>query len=328
MTKILITGSSGYIGSCLKKYLRNEKKIYFLDKDNPKKFDRDKKFFFKCNLNNKKKLEKILKKIKPNIIIHLAARSTVNREIKKKNYLFNNVKATQNLIDLMQKLKITKIIFSSTAAVYNKTSKFINEKDKLNPISNYGRSKLLAEKIIQNHKNIKYVILRFFNVSGCIANPLIGEFHNPETHLIPISVYKAIKGNPINIFGKKYSTKDGTCIRDYVHIKDICSAIKRSINYMKKNNSIILNIGSGHGTSNKEVITKLRKVLKKQIKINYKNIREGDHPRLVCSIKKAKKILKWCPKFSKIQNIIKDEIIWSKFLINKKIFRKYQSVQK
>ena len=328
MTKILITGSSGYIGSCLKKYLRNEKKIYFLDKDNPKKFDRDKKFFFKCNLNNKKKLEKILKKIKPNIIIHLAARSTVNREIKKKNYLFNNEKATQNLIDLMQKLKITKIIFSSTAAVYNKTSKFINEKDKLNPISNYGRSKLLAEKIIQNHKNIKYVILRFFNVSGCIANPLIGEFHNPETHLIPISVYKAIKGNPINIFGKKYSTKDGTCIRDYVHIKDICSAIKRSINYMKKNNSIILNIGSGHGTSNKEVITKLRKVLKKQIKINYKNIREGDHPRLVCSIKKAKKILKWSPKFSKIQNIIKDEIIWSKFLINKKIFRKYQSVQK
>tara|TARA_Y100000816_G_scaffold292431_1_gene287646 strand:+ start:2286 stop:3272 length:987 start_codon:yes stop_codon:yes gene_type:complete len=328
MTKILITGSSGYIGSCLNKFFRNNKNIYLIDKDRPKQFDRIKNTFFKCDLTNIKKLEIILSKVKPDIIIHLAARSTVNQKIKKKNYMFNNVLATQNLIFLMKKLKINKIIFSSTAAVYAKNSKFLNEKQKLKPISNYGKSKLIAEKLIKNNKNIKYVILRFFNVSGCIVKPLLGEFHNPETHLIPISVYSAVNEKKINIFGNNYETKDGTCVRDYVHVKDICSAIKNSIRFLKKNKSTIVNIGNGKGTSNNEVILKLKKIIKKNIKLNFKKKRQGDHPFLVCSISKAKKVLKWNPKFSKIENILKDEIKWSKFLIKRNIKRKYQIVQK
>ena len=328
MTKILITGSSGYIGSCLSNYLKDQKNIYLIDKVNPKKFDKKNFFFIKCDLNNTEKLEKVLRKIKPEIIIHLAAKSTVNEKIDKNKYIDNNIKATKNLIKVMLKLKINKIIFSSTAAVYDRNLKFLKEKHSLKPISNYGKSKLIAEKMIKKNKKIKYVILRFFNVSGCITNPLIGEFHNPETHLVPISVFRTIKKNFVNIFGNNYPTKDGTCIRDYVHVKDICSAIKKSIFFLKKNNSLIVNIGGGKGTSNLEVLKRLKRITNKDVKINFLDKRKGDHPFLVCNINKANTLLGWKPKFSKIDNILRDEIRWSNFLIKKNIIRKYQSVQK
>lgn len=328
MTKILITGSSGYIGSCLNNYLKDKKNVYLIDKADPKKFDKKNFFFIKCDLNNTEKLEKVLKKIKPEIVIHLAAKSTVNEKIDKNKYIDNNIKATKSLIKVMLKLKINKIIFSSTAAVYDKNSKFLKESHFLKPISNYGKSKLFAEKIIKKNKKIKYVILRFFNVSGCITNPLIGEFHNPETHLVPISVFRTIKKNFVNIFGNNYPTKDGTCIRDYVHVKDICSAIKKSIFFLKKNNSLIVNIGGGKGTSNLEVLKRLKRITNKDVKINFLDKRKGDHPFLVCNINKANTLLGWKPKFSKIDNILRDEIRWSNFLIKKNIIRKYQSVQK
>ena len=328
MTKILITGSSGYIGSCLNNYLKNQKNVYLIDKVCPKKFDKKKNFFIKCDLNNTVKLEKILRKIKPEVIIHLAAKSTVNEKIDKKKYIVDNIEATKNLIKVMLKLKINKIIFSSTAAVYDRNSKLLKENYHLKPISNYGKSKLYVEKIIQKNKKIKYVILRFFNVSGCIKNPLIGEFHNPETHLIPVAVFKALKKKIVNIFGKTYPTKDGTCIRDYVHIKDICSAIQKSVYFLKKNKSLIVNIGGGKGISNQEVLKKLKRIINTDININFLKKRKGDHPFLVCNIDKANKLLRWSPKFSKIDNILRDEIRWSNFLIKKNIIRKYQSVQK
>ena len=318
MTKILITGSSGYIGSCLSSYLKNQSNIFLIDKSYPKKFIKLEKNFYKCDLTNYKKLEKIIKKIKPEIIVHLAAKSTVNEKISKKEYFSNNVLATENLIKIMNKLAITKIIFSSTAAVYDKNFKLLNESHLIRPISKYGKSKNSAEKILKKSKNINYVILRFFNVSGCLKKPLIGEFHNPETHLIPISVFKALSNKMINIFGNDYSTKDGSCIRDYVHIRDICSAIVKSIYFLKEKKSLIVNIGSGRGVSNKEVLINLTKIINRKIKIEFIKKRKGDQPFLVCSINKAKKFLNWNPRFSKINNILKDEIRWSNFLIKKK----------
>jgi len=327
--KLLITGSSGYIGSCLNAFLKNKYQVYLLDKQKPKKFDEiNFKNFFRCDLRDKKKLERIIKKIKPDLVIHLAAKSTVNEKIKKNIYILNNLKATENLVNSMNKFNIKKIIFSSTAAVYDKNSKSINEKFALKPISNYGVSKLLAENIIMKNDKLNYVILRFFNVSGCLKNPIVGEFHNPETHLIPVCVLKGIKNKKINIFGNDYKTKDGTCVRDYVHIKDICTAIEKSKNFLDNNNSTILNIGGGKGISNKNVIVCLKKILNKDIKISYLNKRKGDQPILFCNIKKAKKMINWEPKNSKISNILKDEVIWARYLIKKKIKRKYLSVQK
>ena len=166
--KILVTGCSGYIGSCLSGFLKNDKNVYFLDKDKPKNFIKLKKNFYRCNLNNINKLEKIIKKIKPNIIVHLAAKSTVNEKIKKSDYLHNNVNATKNLLMVMNKFNVDKIVFSSTAAVYDKSKHHLKETNPLKPISNYGRSKLISEKMIQQNKKVKYVILRFFNVAGCL----------------------------------------------------------------------------------------------------------------------------------------------------------------
>ena len=326
--RILITGCSGYIGSCLSNYLKKKKEFFYLDKDFPKKFTKIKKNFFKCNLNNLKKTEAIIGKIKPNVIVHLAAKSTVNEKIKKSDYISNNIIATKNLIKVMNKFNIRNIIFSSTAAVYDKSRKLLKENYKLKPISNYGKSKLLAEKEIINNKKINFVILRFFNVAGSINKNSIGEFHEPETHLIPVSVFRALNNDSINIFGLNYKTVDGTCVRDYVHVKDICSAIKKSIYYVKKNRSLVINIGSGSGTSNKKVISTLSKIIRKKIKTIFLNKRKGDQPILVCNIDKAKRSLNWKPKSSKIDNILKDEINWSKFLIKNKLVRKYLSVQK
>tara|TARA_Y100001970_G_scaffold279608_1_gene387251 strand:- start:4588 stop:5568 length:981 start_codon:yes stop_codon:yes gene_type:complete len=322
--KILITGCSGYIGSCLLNFLSPRKHIYGLDKKIPSKWIKiKKKNFYKCNLLDKKKLIRVIRKIDPDLIVHLAAKSTVNEKIKNIDYIKNNVSATKNLISTMKNLNITKIVYSSTAAVYRRKNKLLSENDKLFPINKYGKTKLKAEKIILNNKKIKSIILRFFNVSSALKKPLIGELHQPETHLIPVAVSKAMSRKKILINGNNYNTKDRTCIRDYIHIKDICRAINKSANYLFQNNSksLILNVGNGKGLSNKEIIFQLQNVIKKEIFFEYTKRRKGDSDFLVCNIKKIKKKLKWKPLYSNIKNIIKDEVYWNTFLSKKKINR-------
>ena len=290
--KILITGCSGYIGSCLLNFLSPRKHIYGLDKKIPSKWIKiKKKNFYKCNLLDKKKLIRVIRKIDPDLIVHLAAKSTVNEKIKNIDYIKNNVSATKNLISTMKNLNITKIVYSSTAAVYRRKNKLLSENDKLFPINKYGKTKLKAEKIILNNKKIKSIILRFFNVSSALKKPLIGELHQPETHLIPVAVSKAMSRKKILINGNNYNTKDRTCIRDYIHIKDICRAINKSANYLFQNNSksLILNVGNGKGLSNKEIIFQLQNVIKKEIFFEYTKRRKGDSDFLVCNIKKIKK---------------------------------------
>jgi UDP-glucose 4-epimerase len=316
--RILITGVSGYIGSCLFNFFK-KKFVYGLDKSKPDSWiNIKKKNFFKCNLLNKKKLEKILKKIEPNLIIHLAAKSTVSKKIKLSNYYLNNVVATKNLIYLMKKLKIKKIVYSSTAAIYKSKINSIKETDKIMPISNYGKTKFKAEKIIK--KNIKnFVILRFFNVCSSLKNPLIGENHKPETHLIPLSIKKAILNKTIKIFGNNYPTKDGTCLRDYIHIKDICIAVLKSLIFLKKNKNGIFNLGNNTPISNKDVVNQISKILNKKLKIFYENRRNGDPTTLICNNSYAKKKLRWIPKYSNLNKILQDQLYWTTFLIKKNI---------
>lgn len=309
-------------------YLKKSYDIYCLDKKKKKIFDKEKKNFFLCNLLDEKKLEKILIKLNPYAIVHLAGKSTVNENIKKKIYNRDNVVATNNILNLMSKLKIKNIIFSSTAAVYDKKNYQIKETDKKKPLSLYGKSKLRIENQLIKNREINFVILRFFNVSSCLTNPLIGEYHNPETHLIPISVFKGIKNATINLFGNDYPTYDGTCIRDYIHVKDICSVIKKSIEFFSKKKNLIINVGNGKGISNKAIIQNIQNVLKKKIKVKILKRRKGDHPSLVCDITKAKQSLNWKPQNSNVKKIIKDEIKWANYLIRKNLVRKFTNVQK
>ena len=184
--KILITGASGYIGSCLYFYLKQKFRVLGVDKIN-NKF----KLIKKCDLTNSKKLDRFLRKEKPNLIVHLAAQSLVDETINKNKYYLNNVVATKNLVNVMKKNNLNNLIFSSTAALYKYNNKVLNEKSRINPKSTYARTKNECEKIIRNSK-INSIILRFFNVCSSLQlkKKIIGEFHNPETHLIPTIVYK------------------------------------------------------------------------------------------------------------------------------------------
>jgi len=321
--KILITGVSGYIGSCLYFYLKKRFEVLGIDKINTK--------FLKvqnCNLINARKINKILKEENPDLIIHLAAQSLVDETIHKKKYVLNNVKATKNLVNAMVKNKLNNLIFSSTAAVYKFKNKSITEKNKIYPKSTYAITKLKCEKIIKNAK-LNSIILRFFNVCSSLKvdNKIIGEFHNPETHLIPTIVYKNLTKQKMYIYGDNYKTKDGTCVRDYIHIKDICSAIEKSINYLEKNRNIfeIINIGSSSKKTNLEILNKIKVLTKYKNNFQITNRRKGDVDSLTCSILKAKKILKWKPASSNINKIIKDEIEWVKYLLKSRRFRRFKN---
>ena len=252
----------------------------------------------------------------------------VDEKINKKKYFDNNVLATRNLIEVMEINSIKNLIFSSTAAVYKYNNNSLKENNKVNPKSTYAKTKYSCEKIIKDSK-LNNVILRFFNVCSALSKKkLIGEFHNPETHLIPTLVYKKLFKKKIYIYGNNYATKDGTCIRDYVHIHDICSAIDKSIKLFKKDKNIkeLINIGGSNKLTNLQILKNVELITKKKSSYEFAKRRKGDVSSLTCSINKAKNILKWTPIKSNIKTIINDEINWINALVkNKKrrVFKNY-----
>lgn len=325
--KILVTGGSGYIGSCFSKIASKNFEIFTLDKKNKNQFLNQKNIFhIKCDLTEYKKLKKKLLIIKPDVIVHLAAQSTIDFINQRKKYYYrDNIAGTKNIVKLSKLLNVAKFIFSSTAAVYKQNKNQLSEKNILLPNNLYGRTKFLNEKfIINNFKetNTKYCILRFFNVCSALSSN-IGEFHNPETHLIPKILNSLRSDKPIHIYGDKFNTHDGTCLRDYIHIKDIVSGLLCSIDYLDKNNSEVFNLGCGKPFSVKEIINECSKLLKKTPKIQIKKKREGDISKLVCKITKAKNRLKWKPVNSNIHQIILDEKKWQNYLIKKKLKRSF-----
>ena len=324
--KILITGSAGYIGSCLFEYLKKKYNIFGTDKIIPK--IQKQKNFFLCNLLDFNKINKIIEGINPDIIIHLAAQSTVDFIDKKKEYVKNNTYVTKNIIKSVRKNKIKHLIFSSTAAVYKNSNNKLTEKSQLRPNNIYGKTKLDCEKhIIKNinkYNKTNYLIFRFFNVCSSLFSLKIGEVHNPETHLIPILSSKFKENKKIFIYGNNFKTIDKTCIRDYIHIADIVKAFDLGIKYLTKNKkSEIINLGTKNGLSTLSIFKTFQNFYNyKYEKPFFKKRRKGDVDKLICDNKKSHKILKWSPKFSDISKIISDEKKWVNFINKKKIIRK------
>ena len=320
-TKILITGANGYLGNCLYNFFKKRYQVVGIDIKN--NFN---KKIYKCNILNVNKFNSFLKKTKPKIIIHLAAQSLVDETINKDKYFKNNVLATKILLQSMMKYKIKNIIFSSTASVYKKSNKPLTEKSPLEPLSYYAKTKLNAENLIKGSRNINYIILRFFNVCSALDKPIVGELHKPETHLIPTVTYKLLKRKPIYIYGKNFKTIDGTCVRDYIHIKDVCSAINKSINFLLKNKrSLVLNIDNSKGYSNYEVVKYIEKLLKRNSKIKFVDNRKGDVATLICDSKKAKSLISWSPNYSNISKIIENELNWINKLGKKGVKRSFKN---
>ena len=310
---LLITGGLGYIGSHLcVELLKEYSKIVVLDnlsnsKLKTKKYIEtiagNKIIFIKDDLSSSKKIFKILKNYKIDFVFHLAGLKSVKQSFKKSHkYYTNNSFCTLNLLEAMQRCDVNKILFSSSATVYgNQNKNPIREDGNLCAINPYGSSKLISEKLIIDYSkfniNFNYIILRYFNPLGYHSSGLLSDEFSDD-NLIPNLIKKLKYNLPLLIYGKNYSTKDKTAIRDYIHINDLISAHVLSLKKFSKNKNQIFNVGLGKGYSVLEVVKSFEKILNKKIKIKYTKRRKGDSGEIYCCSLKIKKKLKWTPKYS------------------------------
>lgn len=314
--RILITGGAGYIGSHIVKELLKKKHQIFIY-DNLSQGHRQAVLggvFIKGDLADKNRLDKVLKKYKPQVVIHLAGFIEAGESmLKPEKYFQNNVLNGSNLLAAMIRNKIKYIIFSSSAAVY-KPQKFpLKENSLLKPSNIYGQTKYLFEKILEyfgKKYGLKFIALRYFNAAGADPSGKIGEDHQPETHLIP-NILKVALGQKkyLEIYGDNYPTKNGTCIRDYIHVNDLAQAHILALKFLVNpptggKKSKIYNLGSEKGFSVKEVLETAKKITGKKIPVKIKARRVGDTPVLIASSQKIKKELKWQPKYSDLGTII------------------------
>ncbi len=303
MAKILIVGGAGYIGSHnVRMFLDKGFEVVIVDNLNTghtKAIDK-RATFYKEDIRNKDKMVEILKKEKVDAVVHFAALSLVGVSMKDPlAYFDNNVYGMIALLEAMQETGVNKIVFSSSAATYGEQKQMpLTEESPTQPTSVYGETKLMMETIIRwcdKCIGMKYVSLRYFNAAGAIEDGSLGEDHNPETHLIPLILQVPLgKRDHISVFGQDYETRDGTCIRDYIHVQDLADAHVRAINWLLEgHDSEIFNLGSGDGQSVNEMITCAEKIVGKEIKKEYVERRPGDPATLIASNKKAKEKLGW-----------------------------------
>lgn len=316
---ILITGGAGYIGSHTVKYFQkqNEEIIVVDNMQSGHEEAIDVEHFYKMDIRDKEQMNKVFKSNNIEAVIHFAANSLVGESMEEPyKYYHNNVFGMMCLLDVMKDNDVKKIVFSSTAATYGEPKNIpILEEDETSPTNTYGETKLAMEKMMKWFDKayaIKYVALRYFNAAGAHESGLIGESHNPETHLIPLILQVPLgQRNKIFVFGDNYTTKDGTCIRDYIHVMDLASAHYQALEYIRKgNDSDIFNLGNGDGYSVKEVIEVARKVTKHDIPAEIKERRDGDPEVLIASSEKAKNILGWKPQYNSLEKIIADAWNW------------------
>ncbi len=324
MKNILITGGAGYIGSHIAELLLNKNNnIFIIDNlaRGSKKLLNKRVFFIKQNIVNYEKVKKILIQNKIDSIIHLAALTDVQDSEKNKlKYFKNNILGTQKLIEATEDSYVKNIIYSSSAGIYGNSKSPVNENSKIKPINNYALTKLKGEEIIKKYsKKFKYnfCILRYFNVCGASPSGKIGIINNKNKSLFKIIASQALKKNPmVNIFGNNFKTKDGTCIRDYIHVSDLASIHNLMLKYInKKNKSYTLNCGYGKGYSVLEVIKKFEKIIKKKIKIKIKKKRKGEIIVSYSNISKLQKLIKWNPKFNNLNKMVKSSFAWEKKLL-------------
>lgn len=307
---ILVTGGAGYIGShCVLALLKqNYDVVVFdsLDTGHIETIETLSKFgnltFIKGNLQNLEDIENVFKTHKIDALIHFAAFSQVGESVKNpQKYYYNNVFGTLNLLNAMLNHNVKKIVFSSTAATYGEPEYVpIDEKHPQMPINPYGNSKLMVERIMDDYDKaygLKSVRLRYFNVAGADKDCNIGEFHEPETHLIPNILKSTFSGGKtFEMYGQDYDTKDGTCVRDYINIEDLISAHLLALKYLNEGgNTNFFNLGTNDGNSVKEVFGECEKVTGKDIPVKQMPRRAGDPATLVADNTKAKQILNWIP---------------------------------
>ncbi|MDN4495101.1 UDP-glucose 4-epimerase GalE [Ureibacillus aquaedulcis] len=316
---ILIVGGAGYIGSHLVKELVKREEVIVLDNLSTGHLEAvDKEaLFVKGSLGDADILDSIFTRFPIKAVMHFAANSLVGESVvNPQKYYINNVASTLSLLSIMLKHNVNKFIFSSTAAVYGIPGEdLINESTATNPITPYGKSKLMMEQILADYSrayDLHYVILRYFNAAGACETAEIGESHQPETHLIPIVLQHLLGMNErITIFGDNYNTTDGTCIRDYIHVSDLVDAHLLALDSLlnEKNKSATYNVGNGIGFSVKEVIETSEAITGRTANLVIEDRREGDPACLVASSEKIMKELGWQPR-KNLEHILESAWRW------------------
>ena len=301
---ILVVGGAGYIGAHAVNLLKKEGYNPVIYDDLSKGHEEaagilDVKLI-KGDLGDKNRIKEVLAEEKIEAVMHFAAFIEVGESVDSPaKYYNNNVSKVLELLDAMVESNVKYFVFSSTAATFGEPqSEKINEEHPQNPINPYGRTKLMVEEILKDYEKaygLKSVVLRYFNASGSDENGIIGESHNPETHLIPLILQAASgKRKSIKVYGTDYNTKDGTCIRDFVHVYDLAKAHILGMRKMiSENTSLNYNLGSGEGFSVNELIEKAKEITGVDFTVENDERRAGDPAVLVADSAKAKKELGW-----------------------------------
>lgn len=328
---ILITGGAGYVGSAAVLFMiKKGYQVIVIDKidlnnladieaiclnsyadSNSKNFDKNSQLYFiKSDFADEHALHFIFNNFKIDGVMHFAAFLDVGESVKNpEKYYQNNVIKALELLNQMKKHNVNKIVFSSSCTVYGEVQQIpIDECHQKNPISPYGKTKHIVEMILQDYckaYDFQAICLRYFNAAGGLPEFNIGEWHEPEIHVIPVLLKAALENKPFNIFGDDYDTHDGTCIRDYLHIWDLANAHYLAFKYLdKKPGFDVFNLGTGTGYSVKEVISTIEKVMGKRVIRQIKSRRVGDAPQAIANIQKAENLLGWRPIHGSLEDII------------------------
>jgi UDP-glucose 4-epimerase len=266
------------------------------------------------------RIEEIVEQYRPDMVVHFAGKISVAESVANPAlYHRNNVEGSENLINLMREFDCKKMVFSSTAAVYGNVegSEPISESHPLGPLNPYGHSKLNIEQVMEEASSVwglQGIVFRYFNAAGASSSGLIGEWHEPETHLIPLVIESAMGGTAeLKLFGTDYPTRDGTCVRDYIHVTDLAQAHILGLARLAKNQVSgveIYNLGTENGTTVREVIEAVRKVTRKPVAAIECERRPGDAPFLIASQSRAKSVLGWKPIHSDIETILRTAMNW------------------
>lgn len=317
---VLVCGGAGYIGShCVYSLINKNEEVIVVDNLQTGHLDavHPEAKFYQGDIRDREFLDSVFSENDIEAVIHFAANSLVGVSMSEPlEYYNNNVYGSQVLLETMNKHMVSKIVFSSTAATYGEPENIpIMETDKTQPTNPYGETKLAVEKMMKwadKAYGIKYISLRYFNVAGAHEDGIIGEDHDPETHLIPLILQVPLnKRENIMIFGDDYDTHDGTCVRDYIHVMDLADAHIRALDKLRNGGiSSVYNLGNGEGFSVKEMIEAARKVTGHPIPAIIGERRVGDPSKLIASSEKAQKELGWKLRFNRVEDIIATAWKW------------------
>lgn len=317
--RILVTGGAGYIGSFMTKRLleRGDEVVVVdsLERGNKEAVDSKAKFL-QGNLLDDSFVESIFQNEKFDAVINFAGFISMSESMENPFIYFqNNVSSSLKILEQMAKTGSDNFIFSSSAGVYGNPVKLpIPEDHPTNPENPYGESKLMVEKIMKWYgitKKLNSVALRYFNASGASLDASLGENHSPESHIIPNIIKALLENREFKLFGSDYKTKDGTCVRDYIHVLDLVEAHLLAIEKLKSSpGNYVFNVGTGNGYSNKEVVEMVEKVSGQKVNLKYSGRRPGDADELVADSAKIKSELGFSPKYSDLETIIKTAWEW------------------